>query len=67
LLDHAPRTTNAWLLEEGETNLFGARGRLLVSVGEKILLTNAILTASICRTCQPERNLHGQKAEALRM
>ena len=61
MLGHAPRATNACLLEDSETNLSGARGWLFLSVGEKILLTSAIVNASICRTCHPERNLHGQK------
>ncbi len=61
MLGHALFATNARPLEEGETNLSGARGRLLVPDGEKIRLTGAILTASIRRTRHPERDLHGQK------
>ena len=61
LLGHAPSAPNAWTLEAGETNLSGARGRLLGSVGKKILLTSAILTASTCQNYHPERTLHGQR------
>jgi hypothetical protein len=50
-----------WVLPEAEYNASGALGRLLVPDGEKLLLTSAILTASTCQKCQPERNLQGRE------
>ena len=60
-LGHAFFAATTWALPEAEQDASGARGRLLVPDGEKILLTSAILTASTCQKCQPKRNLPGRK------
>ena len=60
-LGHAFFAATTWALPEAEKNASGARGRLLSPDGVTILLTSAILTASTCQTCRPERNLDGQK------
>ena len=60
-LGHAFFAATTWALPEAEQDASGARGRLLVPDGKKILLTSAILTASTCQHCQPERSLYGQK------
>ncbi len=60
-LGHAFFAATTCALPEAEQNASGARGRLLVPVGNKILLTSAIRTASTCQNCQPERNVDCQK------
>ena len=60
-LGHAFFAENTRALPEAEQSASGARGRLLVPDGKKVMLTSAILTASTCQNCQPERNLHGRK------
>jgi hypothetical protein len=65
LLGHAPRATNARLLEEGETHLSGARGRLFFPDGEKMLLTSAILHCLDLPELPPGAKPAWPKAEAL--
>jgi hypothetical protein len=60
-LGHAFFAAATWALPEAEQSASGARGRLLVPDGKKILLTSTILTASTCQKCQPEQSLHGRK------
>ena len=59
-LGHAFFATTTWALPEAEQDASGARRRLLFPDGKKILLTSAILTASTCQKCLPERNLPGR-------
>jgi hypothetical protein len=66
-LGHARSASNAWPLEEGETNLSGARGRLLVLVGKKLLLTSDILHCLDLPELPPGAKPSWPKAEALRM
>jgi hypothetical protein len=54
-------------VEDSETHLSGVRGRLLVSIGEKILLTSAILHCLELRELPPGAKSTWTKAEALRM
>jgi hypothetical protein len=60
-LGHAYFAATTLVIPEAKKSASGARGRLLVLDGKKILLKSAILTASTCQTCRPERNLDGQK------
>jgi hypothetical protein len=66
-LGHARSASTAWPLEEGETSLSGARGRLLVLVGKKVLLTSAIVHCLELRELPPGAKPAWPKAEALRM
>ena len=60
-LGHAFFAATTWAPPEAEQNASGARGRLLVPDGGRMLLTSAILTASTYQNCHPERYLHGKK------